>query len=225
MKNWIDSLFSNEEMLKMGHHQRAGDSNLGLGWIYYGLVRTIRPQTVVSIGSWRGFVPIILAKALKDNEDGGRLVFIDPSLVDDFWKNPEAVKNHFLKHGLDNITHYRLTTEQFSTTKDYEALAEIGLLFVDGYHDVKHASFDFETFEGKLSDCAITVFHDSVREFMTGIYGEGKAYTQDVFRYMDQLKASPGYQVLDFPFDSGMTLIRKITDPNAPSFFPRVRGE
>jgi predicted O-methyltransferase YrrM len=222
MKDWIDSLFSNHEMLQMGHHQSGEDSNLGLGWIYYSLVRTTRPKTVVSIGSWRGFVPMVLAKGLKDNNDDGQLIFIDPSLADDFWKDPELVRAHFLKHDLDNVEHFQLTTEQFAGSDHFANLGEVGMLFVDGFHDEAHAKFDFESFESKFGPTTVTVFHDSVREFISGIYGDGNDYKQDVYLYMDELKANPDYQVFDFPFDSGMTLVRKTNDPNHAAFSPRL---
>jgi hypothetical protein len=63
----------------MGHLQRVEDANLGLGWIYYGLARVIRPKTAVVIGLYRGFVPLVLGKALADNLDGSRVTFLDPS--------------------------------------------------------------------------------------------------------------------------------------------------
>ena len=51
----------------MGHNQRAEDLNLGLGWLYYGLARLIHPKSAVVIGSYRGFVPLLLGRALRDN--------------------------------------------------------------------------------------------------------------------------------------------------------------
>jgi hypothetical protein len=79
MNEWIEKLFQNPDLLRMGHGQRCEDANLGLGWIYYGLARTLRPASVVVIGSWRGFVPLVLGKALADNLEGGEVTFIDPS--------------------------------------------------------------------------------------------------------------------------------------------------
>src|ERR1700674_4040130 len=81
MKDWVAKLFELPELTRMGHFQRIEDSNLGLGWIYYGLARAIRPKKVVVIGSYRGFVPLVLGKALADNEDRGEVIFIDPSFV------------------------------------------------------------------------------------------------------------------------------------------------
>jgi hypothetical protein len=54
---WIARLLADDEMVTMGHHQRRADLNLGMGWLYYGFARLVRPKQVVVIGSWRGFVP------------------------------------------------------------------------------------------------------------------------------------------------------------------------
>ena len=91
MNDWIATLFQQPDLLRMGHGQRSEDLNLGLGWLYYGLTRAIRPSTIVAIGSFRGFVPLVLGKASQDNVENGRVYFIDPSLVDDFWKDPARV--------------------------------------------------------------------------------------------------------------------------------------
>ena len=54
--DWITRLFEHPDLLRMGHHQRAEDQNLGMGWLYYAFGRMIRPRLAVVIGSWRGFV-------------------------------------------------------------------------------------------------------------------------------------------------------------------------
>ena len=90
----------------MGHNQRAADLNLGLGWLYYGLARVIRPARAVVIGSWRGFVPLIVGRALQDNLEGGEVTFIDPSLVDDFWQDAGAVSRYFARLSVRNIRHH-----------------------------------------------------------------------------------------------------------------------
>lgn len=223
MKNWIEKLYSDPEMLRMGHLQRAEDANLGLGWIYYGLARTIRPSSAVVIGSWRGFVPMVIAKGLQDNLEQGRLTFIDPSLADGFWAEQGAVERHFAAHGLHNVSHFRLTTEEYVTTDAYRELENVGLLFIDGFHDEAHARFDYEAFRDKLGASAITVFHDSVREFVTRVYGPEKSYVHDVYKFIDSLRADPQLQVLDLPFSSGITLVRQRTDPDHPDFFPLIR--
>ena len=94
-QDWIAALFEHPNLLRMGHAQRTDDQNLGLGWLYYALARIVRPTTVVVIGSFRGFAPLVFARALADNAEGGQLHFIDPSLVDDFWKDAAAVRAYF----------------------------------------------------------------------------------------------------------------------------------
>jgi predicted O-methyltransferase YrrM len=193
----------------MGHAQRLEDRNLGLGWLYYALARVVHPARVVCIGSWRGFVPIVLGQALRDNGEGGRITFIDPSLVDDFWTDPQRTCAWFESFGLDNIEHHRLTTQDFAATDAYRSLGPIGLLFVDGYHSAEQARFDHEAFAARLTDDAYVCFHDSVRPHSSRMYGEDKRYVHSVHRYMDELKRRPQLQVMDFPFDSGVTLVRR----------------
>jgi predicted O-methyltransferase YrrM len=116
---WIRRLFEDRPMTKMGHAQRTEDLNLGLGWIYYGLARVARPERIVVIGSYRGFAPMVFARALADNDEGGRVTFIEPSMVDDFWSDPAFVQAHFAAYGLDNIDHHWMTTQQFAQSAAY----------------------------------------------------------------------------------------------------------
>jgi hypothetical protein len=92
---FLNKIMVTPDLLQMGHGQTIVDKNLGMGWIYYSLSRLYKPEVVVCIGSWRGFVPMLLAKGMKDNLNGGKLIFIDPSLVDDFWSDDSVVKRYF----------------------------------------------------------------------------------------------------------------------------------
>ena len=217
MQDWINKLFQEPQLLRMGHSQRLDDLNLGLGWLYYGLVRVARPETIVVIGSWRGFCPLVLAKGIKDNLETGKVIFIDPSLADDFWTNPQNVKNHFDSFGIDNIEHFLLTTQEFVKTEAYSNLKKVDILFVDGYHSKEQAKFDYEAFEQLIPPQGFIWFHDSIGpKLSTKVYGEDKAYTYSVYQFMDELKHNKNLQVLDFPFDSGVTLVRKLSEEKSP---------
>ena len=161
--NWAAEILAHPELCKMGHGQRPGDANLGLGWLYYALVRLERPKRVVCIGSWRGFVPIVLARGLLDNAEGGRLTFIDPSLADDFWSDPQRTRDWFASFGLDNVEHHRMTTQAFAGSEAKRTLGQVDLLFVDGFHSEEQARFDHETFADQLAENAVVLFHDSIR--------------------------------------------------------------
>jgi len=210
LKEWIARLFQDEQLLRMGHHQRKSDLNLGLGWIYYGLARSMRPKTIVVIGSYRGFAPLVFGKALLDNEEGGEVVFIDPSLVDDFWTDAAAVRAYFARHQVTNIRHFLMTTQDFTRSSSYGELAPVGMVFVDGYHSEEQARFDFEAFEEQLSPGGVALFHDTADQRVSKMYGPGRTYQRTVKAYVDSLKDNPGLQVLDVPFGDGVTIVRKV---------------
>jgi len=210
---WVDHLLSDPVMLSMGHNQRGSDANLGLGWLYYALGRFVHPRRAVVIGSYRGYVPLILGKALQDNNEDGDVTFIDPSLVDDFWTDATTVREHFQANGVHNIRHFLMTTQQFVETAAYDALDDIGILFVDGFHTAAQARFDFEAFVDKLAPRGLALFHDSLVARESKFYGDDKIYEVNVRVYMDVLKGDPGFQVLDIPFATGLTIVRKVGDP------------
>lgn len=209
MDHWITTLLADPTLCRMGHGQRAEDANLGLGWVYYGLVRAFRPRRAVVIGSWRGFVPLVLGKAMQDNLEGGEVIFIDPSRVDDFWCEPAGVTAHFARFGVANIRHHLLTTQQFADTPDYAVLDEVGLLFVDGLHTEAQARFDHEAFADKLAPGALVCFHDSVTVRRSRIYGEHAAYEHRVRDYMDALRQDSRYELFDLAAGEGLTLLRR----------------
>jgi hypothetical protein len=98
----------------LGHNQKIKNLNLGFGFVYYSLVRAIRPKNILVIGSGYGFSVVCLALGLKDNGTG-RLTFVDPSysLLKDGplktvggrgqWRDETKVSNHFKQFGVDNI--------------------------------------------------------------------------------------------------------------------------
>ena len=210
MKSWIEDLFKFPELAGMGHHERIEDANLGLGWIYYGLARMLRPQLVVVIGSWRGFVPLVIGKALADNLEGGTVTFTDPSLVDDFWNEPQEVTDWFAQFGVNNIQHYAMTIQQFVKTDHYRDLATFGMLFIDGYHSFEQVQLDHESFLPRLADDGIVLFHDSLRVRTSRIYGKDRVYDHQVVKYVDELKCRDDMQVMDLPYADGVTLVRKL---------------
>lgn len=206
--DFIGQLFADPQMLRMGHQQRLDDLNLGLGWLYYALGRIVRPRRAVVIGSYRGFTPGVMAKALLDNTEGGELCFIDPSLADGFWSDAAQVEQHFRALGTPNVRHHRHTTQEFVATPAYAALADIGLLMIDGMHTAAQARYDYLAFLDKLSEDAVVLFHDSVREKVSPIYGRDNLYTHTVCRLMERLRSTPGLETFTLPFGDGVTLVR-----------------
>jgi predicted O-methyltransferase YrrM len=206
---WVRSLLSRPGLTRMGHAQRLDDLNLGLGWLYYALARALRPKTVVVIGSYRGFVPLVMGKALTDNMEGGEVRFIDPSFVDDFWTDATSVQTYFASFGIANVRHFLMTTQQFVESPEYRRLHDIGILFVDGYHSEEQAKFDYEAFRDRMDANGYTLFHDSVDIKTTPVYGPDRSYEHRVKCFIDQLKHQPDLQVFDIPLAAGITLVRR----------------
>lgn len=213
MKEWIQDLLSTPSLRTMGHGQRIQDANLGLGWLYYALTRATKARTVVVIGSYRGFVPIVIAKAMKDNLEGGRLIFIDPSLVDEFWKDLDRVNDYFARYGTDNIQHFKLTTEEFCETDVYEQLNGIDLLFIDGLHTYKQVRADFEAFEEKMADSGVVLFHDTATVSIGKIYGSDNLHVRNVPRFIQELRMRSALQVFDLHCAEGIAFVSKIPVP------------
>jgi predicted O-methyltransferase YrrM len=166
------------------------------------------------IGSYRGFVPLVLGKALADNLENGQVYFIDPSLVDGFWKDPQAVAKHFAGLGVTNIRHFRMTTQEFVQTDTYRSLASVGMVFVDGYHSEEQARFDYEAFRDRLAPNGVMLFHDSVRVRTSRMYGADRLYEHRVKCLMDSLKQDARLQVFDLPCFDGVTLVRRAGMPD-----------
>ncbi len=209
MRDWIDHLFQAPEMLDMGHQQRAEDGNLGWGWLYYALARMIRPRHIVVVGSWRGFVPSVFAKGLADNGEGGEVLFLDPSLADDFWMDADAVRRHFGDVGAPNVRHVRATTRQFVESEAYRALDNVGVVFIDGHHSYGQAQFDFDAFEPKLAPDGIILLHDSAKTDVSLMYGVDDAYAYEVKYVVDDLRTRPDLSVFEFAAAPGVALVSR----------------
>jgi predicted O-methyltransferase YrrM len=210
MNDWLTKLLENPSLRRMGHGQRLDDLNLGLGWLYYGLARVLRPTTVVVIGSFRGFVPLVFSRALADNLETGSVYFIDPSFVDEFWKDPQSVQDYFASFGSHNIRHFLMTTQQFVASDAGKALGPVDIVFVDGYHSQEQARFDYEAFAERLTPNGIVLFHDSTENMTSRIYGKDRAYEHGVTFFLDTLKKDARLQVFDIPFAQGITLVRRV---------------
>jgi predicted O-methyltransferase YrrM len=213
LNDWIVALFEHPNLLRMGHAQRSGDQNLGLGWLYYALARIIRPTNVVVIGSYRGYAPLVFARALADNAEGGEVHFIDPSLVDDHWKEPAEVQTYFGEFDITNITHHCMTTQEFIATPAYRELEPPGIVFVDGYHTAEQARIDFDAFADKLAPQGVILLHDSIWRLPSPMYGPDREYVRDVVDFVSELKTDPAWQVFDLPFGEGLSLVRRAVAP------------
>lgn len=203
----------------LGHHEDAVTGNLGFGFLYYGLVRSLRPQHVLVIGSGFGFSVVCLALALKDNGEGA-LTFVDPSysLMRDGplrtvggtgqWDDAERTRAHFARFGVESIvTHHRRTSEAFFADYGRRGLPPIDVGFIDGNHSFAAASHDFEAAVRESRRNTYLLLHDTnlrVRELLR--HAGVQRLKRSIARREDE------FEVIDFPFDSGVAMVRVLAD-------------
>jgi hypothetical protein len=204
-----------EHAKPLGHNESQADMNLGFGFLYYGLVRSLRPGHILVIGSGFGFSVICLAMGLKDNQKG-RLSFVDPSyslLKDgpfktiggkDNWSDPEAVRARFARFGVEDIvTHYKMTSQEFFASYKERKLPEIHLGFIDGSHAFDDVRADFLGVYQHCLKNSYILMHD------TNIYIRELLNHAGVKRWLKLVQEQKDmFEAVDFPFDSGVALVR-----------------
>lgn len=214
----------------LGHHEDRGSHNLGFGFIYYGLVRTLRPRHIVVIGSGYGYSVVCLALGLRDN-GRGRLSFVDPSysmLTDgplrtvggaSQWDDAAQVERHFARFGVaDLVQHHRLRSAEFFERYGALGLPGIDIAFIDGNHSYEDVRHDFAASLRHMRRNGVLCLHDTniyVRELLR------HAGVKRWLRVVERRKEL--FEAIDFPFSSGVALVRvreddawKRLEPSAP---------
>lgn len=204
IKSLIETFVADE----YGHESNLQTGDLGYGFIHYGLIRQIKPKTVLCIGSRYGYIPAILAQACHDN-GFGNVYFVDAGFGDEdehaytgkaYWRTPAGMKI-FENFGLGKyITLFVTTTKKFAAlyphlTYDY--------IYIDGDHSYNGVAFDYKTFWPKLNNQGMMAFHDiSIKETMP----EGEYGVHKVFK---AARAKAG--ALEFHFlGSGLGILQKL---------------
>jgi predicted O-methyltransferase YrrM len=162
------------------------DVNLGLGYIYYGLARALRPKKAVVVGSKAGFAPLCFARGLADNAgsriariecddveitgEPGTLDFVDPSysmFAGDqnhsygigHWKSPEVAEDLWAEFGVSDVaTHHPITSAEY--VAGLPADFEIDLLYIDGDHSYEGVLHDLTAFLPFLGRDSLVLAHD-----------------------------------------------------------------
>jgi predicted O-methyltransferase YrrM len=199
----------------LGHHEDSETLNLGFGFLYYGLVRSLRPRHVLVIGSGFGFSVTCLGLGLKDN-GAGQLTFVDPSFSvlkhgllqtvggTSQWDDPKQVKARYARFGLEEIvTHHKLSSADFFHRYDLLTLEPIDLAFIDGNHAYEHVRCDFIDVLRNARKNSYILLHDS------NIYLREMVRHAGVKRWLKKVSQHKElFELVDFPFSSGVALVR-----------------
>jgi len=160
----LKEAFAPDGAAEREHNAQAGSAGFGL--IHYSLVTNLRPQRVLAIGSRHGYVPSILALALKAN-GFGTIDFVDANYSDaihgegvayggvENWTGDPGDK--FSCFGLKEVitVHIQRSSEFFS-----QCQSKYGYIYLDGDHSYDGSRHDFERSEKVARDDALIVLHD-----------------------------------------------------------------
>jgi len=199
----------------LGHHEEKERLNLGFGYLYYGIVRALRPDHVLVVGSGYGFSVVCMALGLKDNGKG-RLTFVDPSYDvlkhgpfktvggRGFWGSPERVSKHFSRFGVEKlVTHHKLSNREFFPRFQRLGLPELDLAFLDGNHSFENVKYDFLRTLAHSKKNTYILLHDS------NIYVREIIGNSGVKKWLNLIKREKDlFQMIDFPFYSGFAIVR-----------------
>jgi predicted O-methyltransferase YrrM len=202
-----------------GHREDTKSLNLGFGFLYYALVRALRPKHTLVIGSGYGFSVVCFALGLKDNGKGS-LTFVDPSyslLQNGFlatiggrnmWSDENAVQAHFQRFGVENIVkHYKLRNDEFFPEYHRFKLPPLDLAFIDGSHAFEDVKYDFTNVLAHSRKNTYILLHD------TNIYIRELLNHAGVKKWLKCIKKEKEYfEVVNFPFSSGLAMVR-VLDP------------
>ena len=203
----------------LGHHEDPASLNIGFGFLYYGMVRTLRPKHVVVIGSGFGFSVVCFALGLLDN-GAGSVSFVDPSYSllkngplhtvggTSQWDEPAKVRAHFDRFGVaDIVEHFRMTSEEFFARYKELGLPDIDVAFIDGNHSYDDVRHDFLACLGHMKKGGYLLMHD------TNIYVRELVRHAGVKRWLKEIQhETEWFEAIDFPFSSGVAMVRVLRD-------------
>jgi predicted O-methyltransferase YrrM len=176
--------------------------------LLYGLVRSIKPEVCVEIGSALGKSASHIGMALKEN-GRGILYAIDPHQPTE-WNDFNAIDS--FKEFTRNIYALGLR-EQVSIIRSYSDAAArewrlpIDLIFIDGDHSYEGVKRDWELFLPHIKPSGIVVFHDTMWDLPPYV---GTVRSDiGVPQFVDELRRQ-GYQVLTINRDYGVSLVQPV---------------
>jgi predicted O-methyltransferase YrrM len=191
---------------KIQFYSGLGDSSA----ILYGLIRSMKPEVCVEIGSARGNSTCSIAAALKENEHG-KLYAIDPHMPTDWNDNFSVDTFDILRSNLsalgltDHVEIIRSRSEE--AARDWTRA--IDLIFIDGDHSYEGVKRDWDMFVKHVSRFGLVVFHDTIWDLRPLPEVIRTRPAIGVPRFVDELRQL-GYPVITLDRDYGVSIVQPI---------------
>ena len=176
--------------------------------LLYGLVRSLKPEVVVEIGSARGKSACYLGMALKEN-GSGQLYAIDPHTRTN-WNDADSVDTFdSINQNLDRLKLRDFVRIVRATSEDAARgwSLPIDLIFIDGDHSYEGVKRDWELFSPFVRPFGGVIFHDTLWD----LNPDPRFYRADmgVPRFVEELRRQ-GYPVITLDRDFGVSLVQPV---------------
>lgn len=163
----------------------------------YDLVRHLKPQVTVELGTHLGGSFFSLCQGLQDDLTGGRIYGVDKWEGDDHSERYEENIYHTVKKISEEFypgtaTLLKMDFEEAARLFDDES---IDLLHIDGFHTYEAVSNDFTVWLPKLAPHGVILFHD-ISETKEGF---------GVYKFWDEVKRL--YPSLEFLHSHGLGVL------------------
>jgi len=177
-------------------------------WLLYSIVRSVKPEVCVEIGSARGKSACCMGTALAENNKG-KLFAIDPHRRTD-WNDDYSVDTYeIMRANIDalNLGNYVEIIRKTSAEAAEAWSRSIDLLFIDGDHSYEGVKRDWDSFSPHVSPFGVVVFHDTIWDVDTESWSQYRRADMGVPRFVEELRQA-GYPVITFPKDCGTSLVQ-----------------
>lgn len=177
------------------------DWQYGHPMLLHGLIRSMKPQVCVEVGSYLGFGAAWMAQALKENGSGHLFCIDNYGLVD-----RPIQQGHARRHMERNLAMLGLTDWVTIIEGDSDKVTwpdNIGIAYVDGWHGYLAVKHDFEQCASRGAECIC--LDDTVQSIGP------RMLTLDI-------RQSGAWDVLDVLRDCGLTICMRKQPKGAITF-------
>jgi len=134
---------------KIEQIERDDSAHLDQQMLLYWLIRGMKPDTVVEVGTHRGVTALYMAHALYDN-GRGHLITCDPK----DWNQEENLSS--IPELANHITYER----ERGIDLNFVSIESVDLVFVDGFHEYEAVLEEIQYYLPLLTSEGVMVFHD-----------------------------------------------------------------
>ena len=144
--------------------------------ILHAMIRSLQPEIVVEVGTYRGYAACYMAQALKENGKG-RLYCIDNWSLDDHESRYGPARQHFQS----NLEHCEVADRVTVIEGDSDKVGwpdKVDFVYIDGNHNFDPVMMDLICWAPKVHENGLVMLHDYCAFTHAGIMDAVNAYTR-----------------------------------------------